>query len=114
MGKTTPDGKEWLGKLYVAVFTRMANHGFLPFFLATAERLQLPHQSIQSSSSVSPSPIKLDEAQAESVKQRVKKGFLELAAAGATAGAAIGAVFGHIGIAVGGVLGAIFGALFGS
>jgi GTP-binding protein EngB required for normal cell division len=40
--RTTPDEKEWLGDLYVTVFTRVSDHGFLPFVLATAERLVLP------------------------------------------------------------------------
>jgi hypothetical protein len=43
--RMTPDEKEWLGDLYVTVFTRISDHGFLPFVLATAERLVLPSRT---------------------------------------------------------------------
>jgi hypothetical protein len=43
--RITPDEKEWLGDLYVTVFTRISDHGFLPFVLATAERLVLPSRT---------------------------------------------------------------------
>jgi tetrahydromethanopterin S-methyltransferase subunit G len=44
---TTPDGQTWLGELYITVFNRMSEHGFLPFFLATSERLVLPDSIVE-------------------------------------------------------------------
>jgi hypothetical protein len=45
--KTTPDRKEWLSELYIAVSLRMSDQGYLSFLLATAKRLQfsLPKSS---------------------------------------------------------------------
>jgi GTP-binding protein EngB required for normal cell division len=109
--RITPDGKEWLGELYATVFTRMADHGFIPFMLATGMRIQLPGQTVQ------PPPvgvpIRLSEKQTQQVKEKVEKSFLAAAAAGATVGAAIGAVLGHVGVVLGGAAGAILGGLFG-
>lgn len=39
--EATPDGKKWLGELYVQVLSRITSRGALPFFLATAERVAL-------------------------------------------------------------------------
>ncbi len=38
--KTTPDGKEWLSELYVAISTRISDQGYLSFLLTTAKRLK--------------------------------------------------------------------------
>lgn len=37
--ETTPDGKKWLGELYVKVLAKISERGALPFFLATAHRV---------------------------------------------------------------------------
>jgi uncharacterized membrane protein len=66
---------------------------------------QLPAQS---------APIRLNTNQTMKMQERVKKSFLEMAAAGAAVGTAVGAIFGHVGAAIGGVIGAIVGGLFGS
>jgi hypothetical protein len=43
--RTTPDGKEWLGELYVKVLNHISDRGVSPFVLATADRLSFPKQS---------------------------------------------------------------------
>lgn len=88
--KTTPDGKEWLSELYVAVSTRMSDQGYLSFLLTTAKRLRfsLPKsprkaaRSIRISASASQnsfSPAKnhensicIDEEKSRAIKRRMR------------------------------------------
>ena len=87
--KTTPDGKEWLSELYVAVSTRISDQGYLSFLLTTAKRLKfaLPkscRKAVQSiristhSSQKSSFPIKdqensicIDEEKSRAIKRRM-------------------------------------------
>ena len=115
MAKETVDG-QWLGKLYVMVLGRTANHGFLPFLLATANRLEFPSQNNQPALVTrSTAPIKLNKAEVEDVEESLVNNLLTSGVVAATAGTAMfsigAAIASPIGAAIGGVAGASVGAL---
>lgn len=114
----TPDGRPWLGQLYVAVFKRISDKGMLPFLLATADRVKTEstynstysNYSSSANTEFSPAPIILDEKQKEEVRTSVQKNidFADVVLL-TSVGASIGAVFGPVGAVAGGVLGAATG-----
>lgn len=118
--KPTPDREPWLGKLYTAVFQKISKEGMLPFFLATANRLQDSNNSSPSfrgyrserfqpnqGSTVAPEPIKLNPGEKGGVVDRLTKHFdFKDAVAFTALGAAIGTAAGPVGTVVGGVIGA--------
>lgn len=88
--KTTPDGKEWLSELYVAVSTRISDQGYLSFLLMTTKRLKFSlsksrRKAVQSigismhSSRKSSLPTKdqensicIDEEKSRAIRQRMR------------------------------------------
>jgi energy-coupling factor transporter ATP-binding protein EcfA2 len=110
----TPDGREWLGALYSAVFTRMHEDGLAAFFLSTAERVNIEGKKkvrerrereprTGEVSQALPPPINLSEAQSRDIKKRIDGSIF----GGMTlTGAAIGSAFGPAGAAIGGAIGA--------
>ncbi|MBS2031600.1 MAG: 50S ribosome-binding GTPase [Deltaproteobacteria bacterium] len=98
---TTPDGKPWLGNLYVQVLKRLNKAGALPFLLATAEDIR-PKEGRAAR-------IQLSAEQKAEVKEETRGYITELVTVGAGVGFEIG---GPLGAAVGGALGALIGWLF--
>ena len=125
--KTIPDGQEWLGELYVTVFTRISDQAFLSFLFATADRLRFEEQT--SSSEVyypNPSPksssyssggssyIPLSTSQGERAAERTQSFFEKSGfgiVGGAVTGATLGSIAGPVGAVVGGIAGAVVGGL---
>jgi hypothetical protein len=105
----TPDGKKWLGELYITVFVRMAERGALPFLLATANRVRKdPNWKFYNEFDAEAipklgafNPIDLDEMQEELLRKKL----IEYIPALAMAGIGVGSVFGPIGAAIGGAVG---------
>lgn len=122
--ETTPDGKKWLGELYVKVLTRISERGALPFFLATANRVTTATNSTQnlenanyhSSSNKDPNwrfygvdsipKIELDDLLTKEVKKVINASIIPGLA---VAGAGLGLPFGPVGAAIGGAIGVAVG-----
>ena len=97
--ENTPDGKSWLGELFVKVLSMVSNEGAIPFLMATASSVKPNEQGN--------SRIKLNEEQKQEVKRTIDAKIIPGLA---TTGAAVGmAVAGPIGAAVGAGVGAVVG-----
>jgi predicted GTPase len=104
--KLTPDGKEWLGELFVKVFSIISDKGAIPFLMATASSLN-PNSSGQAR-------INLDETQKNEVKKIIDAKIIpSLAATGVALGVSIGAFAGPLGSAIGAGIGGAVGATIG-
>ncbi len=107
-----PDGQEWLGELYTTVLERISDKGALPFFMATAKRIEKEKKVKGNSVVIEAVPVYEEPKITLSAdqKKRVQKKINASIIPGlATAGAGIGLAFGPVGAAVGGVVGAAVG-----
>lgn len=122
--ETTPDGKKWLGELYIKVLTRISERSALPFFLATANRVTTVTNSTQNledtnynfGSNQEPNwrfygagsipKIELDDLLKKEVKKVINASIIPGLA---VAGAGLGLPFGAVGAAIGGAIGAAIG-----
>lgn len=95
----TPDGKPWLGELFVKVLTVIKQSGLTPFFMSMASSI--------TPDSAGESRIVLDEKQKAETKKIIDAKIITgLVATGATLGSAVG---GPVGAAIGGAVGAGIG-----
>ena len=72
--ETTPDGKKWLGELYVQALSRITSRGALPFFLATANRVGSTHFGENTSSHSEKRKTKTGTAREEEREATDRKG----------------------------------------
>jgi small GTP-binding protein len=126
--KTTPDGKRWLEELYTQVLIRMSERGAIPFFMATASRInksqsnknnQEPNwrfynkpesqERVDFENEFNVNNFNFTDIQKELIKKKLMEVIPALAVAGAGVGASIG---GPVGAAIGGVIGAAVGSIF--
>ncbi len=116
----TPDGRKWMGELYMAVVRCLAGAAALTFLTATSTRIALavpqltepmassPANMSSSSSSCTFVKIELDRTQEDDLRHVVD---VKLVSALGLAGSMVGAIFGPIGATVGGAVGATAGVI---
>lgn len=96
--ENTPDGKPWLGELFVKVFSVVSNDGAIPFLMATASSIKPDEKGN--------ARIVLNPEQKAEVRKTIDAKIIPGLAA---TGAAVGAAFGPVGAAIGAVGGALVG-----
>ena len=84
--RTTPDGKEWLGKLYTAVFTRITDRGLLPFLLLIDDRVKFGPRTSENAkdgnssryTGTGTSSIYIEDEDSESLNKRLRRTMVDI------------------------------------
>ena len=105
--KKTPDGEQWLGKLYLIVFKKISKEAAVPFLIGTKSRVVKSTKQNETTESHKPDAIIFSPQEYVEFKQEIN---IKILGGFAGAGAAIGAVFGGpAGAAIGGGIGVLLG-----
>ena len=111
--KKTPDGEQWLSKLYLTVIKKISKQAAVPFLMGTKSRVVKHTNQNEATESHKPDPIIFSPQEYVEFKQVINIKILGGAAAGAGIGAALGSVLGPGGTAIGGGIGALIGFIVG-